>query len=328
MRIGATQLFFPEKSVAESLAYAKATGYESLELCVNQEAELKPDSDEAAVRAMRREADRLGMAIPSLVPRECQGFASPDAAVRARALEVLRVSIRFAALLGADTILVHPGQLTPQVRYDVMYANFREALRQAAPAAERAKVAVGVENVWNKFLLSPLEAQRFIEEVGSASVGIYFDVGNFVPWAYPEQWISMLGRGIKKVHFKDFKRKAHQFVPLLEGDVDWPAVMQALRGIGYESDVIQEVAGDEAGMRATAEAMRKILATVVPMSAQDFFVEYIALGRAGDKAGLRELMHKQVRCPACNAVVDGIRTVTADAGLACPECQRVWMQYR
>jgi len=133
-------------------------------------------------------------------------------------------------------------------------------MQQVAPAAKKAKVAVGVENVWNKFLLSPLEAKRFIEEVGSEYIGVYFDVGNFVPWAFPEQWIEMLGAGIKKVHFKDFKRRGHEFVPLLEGDVDWPAVMAVLRGIGYDTDVIQEVAGDEEGMKSTAAAMRKILA--------------------------------------------------------------------
>ena len=260
MRIGATQLFFAEKSVADSLAYAKETGYESLELCVRDDAELKPDTDDASLRAMRQEAERLGLGIPSLVPAACQGFASADPAVRADALAVLRKSIHIASVLGADTILVHPGQLTPQVRYDAMYGNVREAMREVAPGAERARVAVGLENVWNKFLLSPLEARRLLEEIGSEYVGVYFDVGNFVPWAFPEQWIEMLGRGVKKVHFKDFRRKDHQFVPLLEGDVDWPAVMRALRSVGYDSDVIQEVAGDETGMRSTAEAMRKILA--------------------------------------------------------------------
>lgn len=260
MRIGATQLFFADKPVAESLAYAQTTGYESLELCVRETGELRPDTPDDAVRAMRKEADRLGMAIPSLVPAGCQGFASPDPAARAEALEVLCRSLHLAALLGADMILVHPGQLTPQVRYDAMYDNVQQAMRRVASEAEKAKVTVGVENVWNKFLLSPLEAKRFVDEIGCEYVGIYFDVGNFVPWAFPEQWIEMLGPRIKKVHFKDFRRRGHEFVPLLEGDVDWPAVMAALRQVGYDSDVIQEVAGDEAGMRATAEAMRRILA--------------------------------------------------------------------
>jgi hexulose-6-phosphate isomerase len=260
MRIGATQLFFADKPVADSLAYAKATGYESLELCVRAESDLKPDTGDADLRVMRQAAERLGLGIPSLVPAGCQGFASGDAAKRAEALEVLRRSIHIASVLGADTILVHPGQLTPQVRYDTMYGNVQAAMRQAAPEAERAKVAVGVENVWNKFLLSPMEAKRFVDEIGSEYIGIYFDIGNYVPWAYPEQWIEMLGSRIKKVHFKDFRRRGHEFVPLLEGDVDWPAVMKALRACGYDSDVIQEVAGDEAGMKSTAEAMRRILA--------------------------------------------------------------------
>jgi L-ribulose-5-phosphate 3-epimerase len=260
MRIGATQLFFAEKSVADSLAYAKETGYESLELVVREQADLKPDTDEAMLKAMRQEAERLGMTIPSLVPQAANTLASADPAAREAAVEGIRKAIRLAQGLGADTILVHPGQLTPQVRYDVMYDNVQTAMRQLVSDAERARVAVGVENVWNKFLLSPLEAKRFCDEIGSEHIGVYFDVGNFVPWAFPEQWIEMLGRHIKKVHFKDFKRRGHEFVPLLEGDVDWPAVMAALRGVGYDTEVIQEVAGDEAGMRATAEAMRKILA--------------------------------------------------------------------
>ncbi len=259
MRIGATQLFFAEKSVADSLAYAKQTGYESLELVVREKADLKPGTDETALTKMRKAADRLGMTIPSLVPQAANTLASADPAARAAAVEGIRQAIRIAKGLGADTILVHPGQLTPQVRYDTMYENVQAAMRKVAPAAKRAKVSVGVENVWNKFLLSPLEAKRFCDEVGSEYIGVYFDVGNFVPWAFPEQWIEMLGSHVKKVHFKDFRRRGHEFVPLLEGDVDWPAVMRALRGIGYDTEVIQEVAGDEAGMRSTAELMRKIL---------------------------------------------------------------------
>ncbi|MFB3881380.1 MAG: sugar phosphate isomerase/epimerase family protein [Armatimonadota bacterium] len=260
MRIGATQLFFAEKSVEDSLAYAKATGYESLELCVSETGALRPDTDDASLREMRRAAERLQMAIPSLVPGVCSGFASPDPNVRATALAGLRKSVHIASVLGADTILCHPGQLTPQVRYDVMYANVQAAMRAIEPEAKRAKVAVGVENVWNRFLLSPLEAKGFVDAIGSEFIGIHFDVGNFVPWAFPEQWIEILGSAVKKVHFKDFSRKRHEFVPLLEGDVDWPAVMKALRSVGYDSDVIQEVAGDEAGMRSTADAMRRILA--------------------------------------------------------------------
>jgi hexulose-6-phosphate isomerase len=259
MRIGATQLFFAEKSVADSLKYAKETGYDSLELCVRENGTLTPDVDDKALSGMTREAERLGVAIPSLVPGMCAGFASPDPAVRADALEGLRKSVHIATALGADTILVHPGQLTAQVRYDVMYANVQDAMRKIEPTASKARVSIGVENVWNKFLLSPLEAQRFVHEIGSEYIGVFFDIGNFVPWAFPEHWIEMLGGAVKKVHFKDFRRKGHEFVPLLEGDVDWPAVMKALRTVGYDSDVIQEVAGDEAGMKATAEAMRKIV---------------------------------------------------------------------
>jgi hexulose-6-phosphate isomerase len=260
MRIGATQICFPGKSVAESLAYVKATGYESLELWVQPKGELSPATEETALREMAKQAEREGVAICSLVAGMGGGFASPEAATRLQALQGVRECLRLAKTLGADTVLVNPGGLSPQMRYDVMYANLQAALREIAPQAERARVSVAVENVWNKFLLSPLESKRFLEEIGSEYIAFYFDVGNFVPWAYPEQWIEILGSRIRKVHFKDFHRRDHRFVPLLEGDVDWPAVMKALRGVGYGSDVIQEVTGEEAGMRSTAEAMRKILA--------------------------------------------------------------------
>jgi L-ribulose-5-phosphate 3-epimerase len=259
MRIGATQLFFADKSVAESLAYAKECGYDSLELVVRDTADLKPDTDDASLIKMRQEAERLGVTIPSLVPQAANTLASPCPVERAKAVCGLRKAIHIAEMLGADTLLAHPGQLTAQVRYDVMYENVKYAMLQVAPDAERARVSIGVENVWNKFLLSPLEAKRFAEEVGSAYIGVYFDVGNFVPWAYPEHWVDILGPVIKKVHFKDFKRSDHKFVPLCEGDVDWPALMNSLRAVGYDTEVIQEVAGDPEGMKSTAATMRKIL---------------------------------------------------------------------
>ena len=102
-------------------------------------------------------------------------------------------------------------------------------------AAEN-NIVIGIENVWNKFLLSPLEYRDFIDQVGSPNVGSYFDVGNVLLTGYPEQWIRILGSRIKKVHFKDYRINPggiNAFVDLLAGDVDYPAVMRALRDIDY-----------------------------------------------------------------------------------------------
>ncbi|RKY67851.1 MAG: sugar phosphate isomerase/epimerase, partial [Candidatus Latescibacterota bacterium] len=116
--------------------------------------------------------------------------------------------------------------------------------RELAPVAEQLKVAVCVENVWNKFLLSPLEMRDFVDAVDSEYVGVYFDVGNVIPMGYPEHWIQILGKRIKRVHFKDFRRNVGTldgFVDLLEGDVNWPEVMAALRRIGYNSYATAEM---------------------------------------------------------------------------------------
>jgi L-ribulose-5-phosphate 3-epimerase len=101
-----------------------------------------------------------------------------------------------------------------------------------------------VENVWNKFLLSPLEMRRFIDEIDLPSVGVFFDVGNILLYGFPDQWIRILGKRIKRVHVKDFRTQVgtlHGFTGLLQGDVDWPAVIAALTDIGYDSYLTAEV---------------------------------------------------------------------------------------
>ena len=123
------------------------------------------------------------------------------------------------------------------VAYDVAYDRALEALRQLAPIAEEYQIHIGVETVWNKLLLSPLEMRDFIDKVGSDYVGSYFDVGNVVYSGYPEHWIRILGKRIKKVHFKDYRCNPgglNCFVDLLSGDVNWPEVMKAFADIGYD----------------------------------------------------------------------------------------------
>src|SRR5690606_27691514 len=119
-----------------------------------------------------------------------------------------------------------------------------EAITGLASHAESAGVSIAIENVWNKFLLSPLEMRSFIDATGSSYVGSYFDVGNVVVNGYPEHWIRILGHRIKKVHFKDYRRQAgglHGFVDLLAGDVNYPAVVEALKAIGYNNFVTAEM---------------------------------------------------------------------------------------
>ena len=119
---------------------------------------------------------------------------------------------------------------------------------------------MGVENVWNRFMLSPREAAQLVDEVGSDWVGIYLDTANMMAYGYPEQWIKALGARIKKVHFKDFARRDHKFTDLMDGDTDWPTVVAELRAIGYDDAVIHEVGGDFDAQCETANRMRQIVA--------------------------------------------------------------------
>jgi len=119
----------------------------------------------------------------------------------------------------------------------VAYERSQEALKELAPYAEQKGVVIGIENIWNKFLLSPLEMRNFIDEIGSPWVQVFLDVGNMVLFGYPEQWIKILNKRIKKVHFKDFRRGAPTlagFVDLLAGDVDYIKVIDAFIEAGYE----------------------------------------------------------------------------------------------
>src|SRR5690606_20026261 len=172
--------------------------------------------------------------------------------------------------LGVDAILCVPGGVAADfiegfkgAPYEVAYDNALDAMQQLKATAEEHGVAIGIENVWNMSLLSPLEMRSFVDSVGSTHAGVYFDVGNVISTGFPEQWIRILGHRIKRVHFKDFKRSVGTldgFCDLLEGDVDYPAVMKALRDIGYDGPVTSEFFGAEKDLAKISSAMDKILA--------------------------------------------------------------------
>ena len=159
--------------------------------------------------------------------------------------------LQISSWLGADTLLVIPGAVdvffspsAPVVPYDVVHERVRDGIGKVLSTAQKYKVAVGIENVWNSYLQSPLELRDLADSFLSQYVGVYFDVGNALRFGYPEQWITILGKRIKRVHLKDFKKavgSAEGFVDLLEGDVDWPEVMKALKEINYEGPLTAEM---------------------------------------------------------------------------------------
>ncbi|WP_276356227.1 sugar phosphate isomerase/epimerase family protein [Cohnella caldifontis] len=239
--------------IADCIRLAKAAGFDGIELSLNEEGELGLDATERELRDILARLEEAQLDIAGLATGLYWAYpmTSGSAATREKAMDVCKKQLEFASILGVDAILVIPGAVgvdfipgSEVVDYEYAYDRALEAISKLAPFAQQASVSIGIENVWNKFLLSPLEMRAFLDAVGSDYVGAYFDVGNTVANGYPEHWIRILGHRIKKVHFKDYRRQAgglHGFVDLLAGDVDYPAVMEALAAAGYDNYVTAEM---------------------------------------------------------------------------------------
>ena len=234
----------------EYIEMAKDAGYDGIEFGLDETGIVGLDSSDEDIRELKRIAEGEGIETPSLATGLYwrYPFTSSDRNTREKAKSIVRRQLDLAALLGADTILVVPGLVGADfipdgevTEYDVAYDLALEAFMELKEYAEEVKVNIGLENVWNKFLLSPLEMRDFVDKIDSPYVGVYFDVGNVVSTGYPEHWIKILGKRIKKVHFKDFRVSVgniNGFVDLLSGDVNYPAVMEQFRKVGYDDYVI------------------------------------------------------------------------------------------
>jgi L-ribulose-5-phosphate 3-epimerase len=180
-----------------------------------------------------------------------QPFSSPDPEVRAAGARALETALRDAHAWGASTVLVVPAVVGKSVSYAQAWERAHAEIAQLVPLAEELRVAIAFENVWNHFLLSPLETARWVDSFDSPAVGAYFDVGNVLRHGWPEHWIEALGKRILKVDVKEFSRRKMNDeglwkgfeVELHEGDCDWPAVTAALRANGFEGWFTAEVAG-------------------------------------------------------------------------------------
>jgi hexulose-6-phosphate isomerase len=249
-------------SVLEKMKAVKAAGYEG--------AEMNSHMDQEEVLRAR---DETGLTIPSVCGIHHWGkpLTHPDPAVRAAGLDALRQTLRDAKRYGASSVLLVPGIVNKEVSYDEAYKRSQEEIRKAIPLAEELGVKIAIENVWNQFLLSPLEAARYVDEFGSPAVGWHFDVGNVVAYGWPEQWIRILGKRIQKFHIKEYSRTKRDTqgmakgfdVPLLEGDDNWPAVMKAVDEIGYAGWAMTEQPGGNTpeGLRDLVERFERILAS-------------------------------------------------------------------
>jgi len=235
------------------LSVAKEAGFTGFEIDLTETGPVGLNSTAEELKAVRRQVEAAGLQISGLATGLYWGAnaASADPANRKKAETILTAQINAAANLGVDAILVVPGAVGVDfipggevVPYEIAYQRAYEFVQAALPLAKRSGVTICIENVWNKFLLSPLEMKAFIDRFDSPTVGSYFDVGNTLATGYPEHWIGTLGARIRRVHFKDYRRNVGSvdgFCDLLSGDVNWPAVVRALREIRYEGWVAAEM---------------------------------------------------------------------------------------
>ena len=252
MKKGISYWSFAGADIKENLKLAKEAGFDGVEITLDAEGAVTMDSTKEEILEIKKYGESLGLEFYSLASSLywTYNYTSGNEENRNKAKEITKKQLEIASWLGCDTILVVPGAVYVPwepgeiVEYDVAYDRAQAALKELAPLAEQYKITIGVENVWNSFLLSPLEMKRFIDEIGSDYVKSYFDVGNVLYSGYPQQWIKILGSRIKKVHFKDYRVAVGSldgFVDILAGDVDYIAVKIALDAIGYDNWVTGEM---------------------------------------------------------------------------------------
>lgn len=233
-------------SIGEKFALARDLGFDGIEL----------DSPSGLPRAEVLAArDATGLAIPGLVNSAHwkTPLTDPDPAARQACFDAMRVALDEAHAYGATTVLLVPGVVNARTGYKAAYERAAEGIARLLPHAQAAGVAIALENVWNDFLLSPLEAARLVDSFESPWVGWYFDVGNVLRYGRPEDWIDVLGQRILKVDVKEFSLARMNAegpwkgfaVELGDGDCDWPAVNRALEAVGYSGWASVEVPGGD-----------------------------------------------------------------------------------
>lgn len=247
-------------SVLDKMKAIKEAGFQGVEMMSHM--------DNAEVLRAREET---GLEIPSVCGSHhwSKPLSDSNERVREEGLEALKQTLRDAKAYGASSVLLVPAVVNKDVSYADAYTRSQAEIRKAIPLAEELDVKIAVENVWNQFLLSPLEAARYVDEFKSPAVGWHFDVGNIINYGWPEQWIRVLGKRIQKLHIKEFSRKKRDAeglwkgfeVPLLEGDNNWPAITKALDEIGYRGWAITEQGGGGTpeGLKDLADRLDKIL---------------------------------------------------------------------
>jgi L-ribulose-5-phosphate 3-epimerase len=244
---------------AQKFALAKKCGFEGIELD-------RPIEDLKIAEEVGAQAKQAGVPIHSVVFGGWQApLSDPRPEVADKGLAGMETAMRCVKAAGGDVVLLVPALVTEEVGYAQAYERSQKNIRKLLPLAQELGVVIAVENVWNRFLLSPMEFARYVDEFDSPWVRAYVDVGNMILFGYAQDWIRTLGTRIVRIHLKDFKRpsdrKGYEWTNLLDGDVNWPQVRRALAEINFTSYMTAELpGGDEAYLTDLAHRIDKILA--------------------------------------------------------------------
>lgn len=233
-------------SVLEKFKLLKELGFDGVELDSPNDL----DADEVL-----QAKQQTGLEIPGVVNSMhwSKPLSDPDPKVRAACVKSMETALRDCKLYGGTTVLLVPAVVSQQVSYQQAYQRSQQEIRKLLPVAQETGIKIAFENVWNNFLLSPLEAARYVDEFDSEMVGWYFDVGNIVRYGWPEHWIEVLGDRILKLDVKEYSRTKQQNegiwkgfdVEFMQGDCNWPEVNKALDKIGYQGWASAEVKGGD-----------------------------------------------------------------------------------
>ena len=250
-------------SILEKFTLLEDAGFEGIEI----DSPSSYDLDEV-LAAMAKTGLEIAGTVDSV--HWSQTLSDPDPAVRAQGVAALKTALRDAKKLRATSVLLVPAVVNAKVSYADAWTRSTAEIRKVLPLATELGVTISIENVWNHFLLSPLEAARYVDQFESDNVAWHMDLGNVVNYGWPDQWVAVLGKRIRRLHIKDYSRKKRDEqglwkgfdVELGEGDVGWPATMAALDAIGYEGWASAEVAGGGADrLRTVSKQMDALFAS-------------------------------------------------------------------
>jgi L-ribulose-5-phosphate 3-epimerase len=261
------------RPIEDAMKEAKDAGFDGIELACGTEGVISTSTDQKTCESYRKLAEKIGVVVETLAAGLSWGCSPTDndPQTRKKSIQLHGDALQRAAWLGCKSMLMVPGAVTipwePKygpVKYDDAVKWATEAAKQLAPVAEKVGVELCLENVWNGMFYSPLEFASFIDSIGSSMVGCYFDVGNVLGYhQYPPHWIEILGKRIRRVHIKDFKKSVGTlagFCDLLDGDVPFKESMAALRAIGYDKTIVAEMMPpDPTLLKRTKAAMEKIV---------------------------------------------------------------------